>query len=257
MNKGLIAAAMAVSLTGTLIGCTIFPNPEPPRVMDLSISDPAYQADRALPYSLRVDTPHASEPFNSTRILAKPTAWEFRIYKGARWRDTAPVMVRDVLVQALRASRGFQNIVSDTSLADTDWTLITELSAFHTENHSGNVGVTVGLHAQIVDNRSKVTLCERSFTTEQPAEGAAINQVVEAFGTAGAKMSGAVTRWATRCNGVTSQETDLPTQPSDTGPLTTTSGQRPHTEAQAQHQTRAHQEERRAGQRLQPSERWS
>ncbi|AOY90184.1 hypothetical protein BKP64_06450 [Marinobacter salinus] len=195
-------------LTGNLIGCTVFPNPEPPRVLDLPAATSAYQADSARPYSLRIDTPYASEPFNSTRVLAKPSPWEFRVFEGVRWRDTAPVIIRDLLVRDIRASKGFQNVVSDTSPADTDWTLITELSAFHAENSAGTFDVLIALHAQIVNNGSKATLCAHSFAVEQAASGAAIEQVIEAFSQAGAAMSEAVTRWATECRGLNAPETD-------------------------------------------------
>tara|TARA_B100000519_G_scaffold202933_1_gene223087 strand:+ start:2913 stop:3200 length:288 start_codon:yes stop_codon:yes gene_type:complete len=74
-------------------GCTVFPNPEPPRVMDLAVVQTAPAAEQRIQASLRVDTPYASEPFNGSLILAKPTPQEFRAYEGTRWRDTAPVVV--------------------------------------------------------------------------------------------------------------------------------------------------------------------
>ncbi len=205
-------------LIAALAGCTVFPNPEPPRVMDLTLGDLPYHAIEAQPHSIRVDTPYASEPFNGTQILAKPNAWEFRIYGGVRWRDAAPVIVRDILIQALRESGGFRDIVSDTSPAETDWTLITELSAFHTESHPDGVHAAIRLHARILDNRSRNTLCAKGFSVTQETDGPEIEQVIKGFSGAGTALSESVSRWAVECAQAATQETDQATPPSDKGP---------------------------------------
>lgn len=198
----------ALMITGVLVaatgGCTVFPNPEPPRVMDFSVPDPTFRAKETRAYSFRVDTPYASDPINSNRILAKPTPWEFQVYEEVRWRDTIPIIVRDLLVKTIRASKGFTEVITDTNPADSDWTMITELSAFHTENNGQSVKVVIDLHGQVVDNRSRATLCSDSFRIEQPAEGASIEQVAKAFSEAGEKLSQRITQWATDCNGADS-----------------------------------------------------
>lgn len=201
MKRISIAFTAMLAVLGALTGCTVFPNPEPPRVMDFSVADPEYRAAETQPYSLRVDTPYASDPINSNRILAKPTPWEFQIYEEVRWRDTVPTVVRDLLLTHLRASKGFSAIMSDTNPADADWTLVSELSAFHTENNAKSPNVVIELHAQIVNNRTRATLCSDSFRVKQPAEGARIELVVEAFSMAGERLSQDITRWATQCNG--------------------------------------------------------
>ncbi|HTN32736.1 MAG TPA: ABC-type transport auxiliary lipoprotein family protein [Marinobacter sp.] len=217
MSKGLLFP-ITVIVTVSLGGCTIFPKHEPLRVMDLSPQEHSYQASATKPYSLRVDTPYASEPFNSTRILVKPNVLEFRIYEGVRWRDTAPVIVRDVLVQAIRASNGFKYVVSDTSPAATDLSLITELTGFHTEHHSGNASAVIQLHSWILDGHSRSTLCANSFSINQPLAGTAIEQVVEGFSKAGAMLSDSVSEWAAGCNQPATPGKDQARPPSDTNP---------------------------------------
>lgn len=186
--------------------------------MDFTLQELQYRASETQPHSLRVATPYATEPFGSTRILAKPNAWEFRIYEGARWRDTAPIMVRDMLVQALRISMGFRDVISDTSPADADWSLITELTAFHTERQSNSVDAVITLHARILNNRSRHTLCAKAFSVDQPLAGTTIEQVVEGFNTAGKKLSESISRWAAECSSPSTQETDQAKPPSDTAP---------------------------------------
>ena len=204
MSRILAALTITGVLLGAIPGCTVFPNPEAPRVMDFSVPDPTFRASETRAYRFRVDTPYASYPINSNRILAKPTPWEFQVYEEVRWRDTIPIIVRDLLVKTIRASKGFADVINDTNAADADWTMITELSAFHTENNGQTVKVVIELHGQVVDNRSRETLCADSIRVEQPAEGASIEVVAKAFSLAGETLSKRITQWATDCNGVQS-----------------------------------------------------
>lgn len=197
-------------------GCTVFPNPEPPRVMDLAVQTvPA--AEQRVQASLRVDTPYASEPFNGSLILAKPTPQEFRAYEGTRWRDTAPVVVRDTLVSSLRQSGAYTNVITDTNPAQAELTLVTELSAFHSETPESGPQVVIELHLQMIHNRSRASLCTRTERVVEPASGTSVDQIVEAFGTAGSDLAARVIEWATRCDYPSqlrpSPETDPPRQP--------------------------------------------
>lgn len=217
MTRSVLFTAI-MPFMATFAGCTVFPNPEPPRVMDLSLQGQSYHSTETQPHSVRVDTPYASEPFNGTQILAKPNAWEFRIYNDVRWRDAAPVLLRDVLIQALRESSGFTGVVSDTSPAETDWSLITELSAFQTESRPDGVHAVIRLHARILDNRSRNTLCAEGFSVHQKSDSPEIEQVVKGFSGAARELSESVSRWAVECAQTATQETDQATLPSGTTP---------------------------------------
>jgi len=205
-----LALLLGIGLAG---GCTVFPTPEPPRVMDMAAPETISKADQRFPESLRVDTPYASKPFNSTRILAKPAPWEFRSYEGVRWRDTVPVVVRDTLVSTLRQSEAFASVISETSPAEAELTLISELSAFHVENPESTPRIVIELHVQLIHNRSRASLCSNNFRIAEPAPGPAIEQIIEAFGAAGNTLSDRVILWATACDLPSHPERDQPRQP--------------------------------------------
>ncbi|MBC7182228.1 MAG: membrane integrity-associated transporter subunit PqiC [Marinobacter sp.] len=207
-------AHVAVVLTIAFVsGCTVFPDHEPPRVMEIAVPGPAQVTDQRFSQALRVDTPYASDPFNSSRILAKPNRWEFRAYPSVRWRDTMPVLVRDTLVGTLRSSGAFGGVITDTSPAPAELTLISELSAFHTENLEGETArVVIELHAQLLENRSRTSLCKQSFRIVEPAAGSGIEQAVEAFGAAGNRLSDQIIDWVTGCGLPSRQEKDQPRQ---------------------------------------------
>jgi len=193
------AVGTALVVSGIMTACSIFPTPEAPRVMDFPVPKDLHKSVTRRPQSLRIDTPYASEPFNSTRILAKPEPWEFRVYGGVRWRDTAPVILRDMLVGAFRASASFRDVTMDTGPGNTDLTLATEITAFHAVSHGDSTRATVAIYGQLLDNRSGVTLCSNSFIVSTPAGDKSIDSVVQAFGHAGERLAEDVIDWAKAC----------------------------------------------------------
>ncbi|MBQ0745028.1 MAG: membrane integrity-associated transporter subunit PqiC [Marinobacter sp.] len=197
--KAFRAVGTALVVSGMMTACTVFPTPEAPRVMDFPTPQNVEKSVTSRPQSLRVDTPFASEPFNSTRILAKPEPWEFRVYHGVRWRDTVPVILRDMLVGAFRTSASFRDVSMDTGPGNTDLTLATEITAFHTLSQGDSTRVTVAIYGQLIDNRSRVTLCSDSFIASMPAKDNSIESVVQAFGSAGESLAKDVIGWATAC----------------------------------------------------------
>jgi len=186
-----------------MTGCTIFPVPETPRVMDFAPAPLTLgRAGDQQPYSLRVDTPVASEPINSTRILAKPEATEFRIYGGVRWRDTAPVIMRDAMTAALRRSQGFERVITDVSPAEADLTMVTELLAFQSQSGANHSDVVIRLYGEIMENRSRRTACSQVFDIKTSATSNRLDDVIIAFDGAGQRLMNELALWANACEGL-------------------------------------------------------
>lgn len=196
-----LAILTALGLALALPGCTVFPDREPPRVMDLALSDVAAATTSGYSRSLRVDTPLATEPFDSSRILTKPSPDEYQMYGKVRWRDTAPVLVRELIIGALRQEGRFDGVISETSPAASDLTLTSDLYGFHSESRDGKVRVKITLYGQIMDNRSRTTLCTRNFEVSEPAVAGDIDAVVGAFGAAGEDLRRQVRHWLADCLG--------------------------------------------------------
>ncbi|WP_417517983.1 ABC-type transport auxiliary lipoprotein family protein [Marinobacter sp.] len=198
-KKAFRAAGTALMFAGMMTACTIFPSPEAPRVMDFTVPKSLQKSEISRPQSLRIDTPFASEPFNSTRILTKPEPWEFLVYGGVRWRDTAPVMLRDMLAGAFRANASFRDVAMDTGPGNTDLTLASEITAFHSVSYGDSTRVTIAVYAQLIDNRSRAIVCSDSFIVSTPAKDKSIDSVVQAFGSAGERLAEQVIDWASAC----------------------------------------------------------
>ncbi|MGO1502083.1 MAG: ABC-type transport auxiliary lipoprotein family protein [Marinobacter sp.] len=189
----------ALVVSGVMAACTVFPTPEAPRVMDFPVPQGLQESATTRPQSLRINTPFASEPFNSTRILAKPMPWEFEVYGGVRWRDTMPVILRDMLVGAFRARENFRAVTMDTGPGNADLSLASEITAFHTASKGDSTRVTVAIYGQLIDNHSRETLCSNSFIVSTPAQDRRIDSIAQAFGSAGERLAEEVIDWANAC----------------------------------------------------------
>ncbi|MBE0486766.1 MAG: membrane integrity-associated transporter subunit PqiC [Marinobacter sp.] len=169
--------------------------------MDLAPSADQAKLNPAKQVSLRIDTPLASHPLDSSRILLKPSPYEFQAVPGVRWRDSMPVVLRDHLIQSYRKSGAFKKIVTDTSPATTTHTLISELTAFHAENRSDGAFVVIDLHTEVMNNRSRHTLCADSHRLELKAESAVIEDLVVTFSEGAQALSASTNRWVFDCLG--------------------------------------------------------
>jgi cholesterol transport system auxiliary component len=156
--------------------------------------------EKPRPVSLRIDTPLASDPLDSARILLKPSPYEFQALPAVRWRDSIPVVVRDYVLQSFRYSGGFANVVTDTSPAYASHTLISELSAFHAEDRQGEgVMVVAELHAEIMSNRTRRSLCNTTHRVNQRARNTSADDLMEAFSESSHALAEALNRWAYVC----------------------------------------------------------
>lgn len=194
-----LSRVTALLATLTLTACTVFPIPEPPRIMDLATPDSHQTFPQAQNASIRIDTPLASSPFEGSQILIKPTPYEFQTLGQARWRDTAPVMVRDHLVRHLRNSAGFRNIIVDTSPANAELALISELTAFHATSHNGSLSIVIQLHTEMMSNRQREGLCVRNWTVSEPVADGQMDTIVRGFSAAANRLNKDLTTWLSDC----------------------------------------------------------
>ncbi|HCP21973.1 MAG TPA: ABC transporter, partial [Marinobacter hydrocarbonoclasticus] len=87
----------------------------------------------------------------------------------------------------------------DTSPATSQLTLVSELTGFHAENGETGTRVVIRLHQQLMDNRTRRSLCVRSYETRANAQSTALGELMEAFSNASAHSSVTTVTWAHQC----------------------------------------------------------
>jgi len=189
----------ALSAALTLSACTVLPESQPPRIVDLAVNGEHPVYDRPRPESLRVDLPRASAPFDSNLVLIQPSRWEFQALPDTRWRTDLPMLVHDQLVQSLRETKGFNNVLTTNSAANADISILSELRGFHARKTAGSTRVVIQLYYELLNNRSRETLCVLDEKQVVSAENSDLANLMAAFSQGISRVATNTARWAFSC----------------------------------------------------------
>ena len=188
----LLALAAAMSLASA---CSILPPSEPVDLYRLPVNQPSRVAT-PLDWSLRVNKPLASEVLAGPRITVIPQGDVVSSYKGARWSDPTPLLVRNRLLDGFQRDGRVQRLSADDSNLQADYELVGELQAFQSEYRAGGTleGV-IRYDARLVQGRSQRILASKRFEVHQPLADQQVAAVVAGFGAASDQLAGQVINW--------------------------------------------------------------
>ncbi|WP_455920998.1 ABC-type transport auxiliary lipoprotein family protein [Pseudomonas putida] len=187
-----MALGLAISL---MPACSILPKAEPADVYRLPVAVTTPHNGPSLPWTLRIGKPQASDALNSPRIAVIPQGDLISSYKGARWSDPAPVLLRNRLLDGFISDGRVRGVSNDDSTVQGTFELGGELQAFQTEYAAGGVSVHVRLDARLVDGRTQHILASRRFEVSQPLTSTAVPSVVAGFGQASDRLTAQVVEW--------------------------------------------------------------
>jgi cholesterol transport system auxiliary component len=145
-------------------------------------------------FSLRVDTPNAIGLLGNTPIVVLPLPGQVSTYKGARWNDPPPLLVRQRLVDAFMAAK-LPQVTTDDDHFFADYSLSGDLRAFQSEYRQGAPVVVVRYDAQLRRAGSRHLLATRSFVVTETPHGVDVPQIVAAFGAADDTLAREVVAW--------------------------------------------------------------
>lgn len=179
-HRKLLTFAALLS-TMWLSACTVFPEAESLKVYQLPAPSISASANTALPLSLRIGTPRAGSVLSSPRIVVNPRGNELQNYKGARWSDPVPALLRDHLAQAFEQSGAFTAVSTDENAFSADIHMNSALRRFQVVYADAGPFVVIELNARLIDPTSRNILASRTFIAQQPLASEAITGVVESF----------------------------------------------------------------------------
>lgn len=178
----------------SLGACSILPKQEPSDVYRLPTAATSSNAATPARWSLRVTRPKSSETLDSPRIAVIPQGDVISSYKGARWSDPAPVLLRNRLTDAFYRDGRVQSISTDDSNLQADFELGGELQAFQSEYRGQAIEVVIRLDARLADDRQRI-IASRRFEVHQPVADKQVSGVVASFGQASDKLTAQVLQW--------------------------------------------------------------
>lgn len=178
----IIVAALALALSA----CTLLnPRGAPSTVYSPTLHAPVPQhegtRDNAVPWQLVVQTPTASAALQTRRIVILPQRSVIEVYKDARWRDTAPAMVRDMLVAALEDSGRIAGVAAVGTGLRADYTLALDLRAFQVEFIDGQPHAVIDISIKLISYRDSRVVAAHRIHVAVPATSAAAASVAQAM----------------------------------------------------------------------------
>ncbi|MDG9926985.1 MULTISPECIES: ABC-type transport auxiliary lipoprotein family protein [unclassified Pseudomonas] len=190
---------LPLGLTALLGGCSLLPEAEPVQTYLLpSLQPQAASQAQPLARSLGIGRPQASLVLDSTRIAVVPQGSEISSYKGARWSDPAPALLRDRLLEAFQADGRFAALSSAEQHLQSDFVLAGNLLAFQSEYRDGKPEVVIRFDARLVRADTQRVTASRSFVVRQPSRTVEVPAVVDAFGQASDQLAGQLVEWTTQ-----------------------------------------------------------
>ena len=173
-----LSLALLISLSSA---CSILPEAENAEVYRLPASTAASSA-APVSWSLRVNKPISSDVLAMPRIAVVPQGNVVSTYKGARWTDPAPALLRNRILDAFQRDGRVQRLSADDSNLQSDFELVGELQAFQSEYTGQGIEVVIRLDARLVDGRTQRILASRRFEVRQAQADKNVPAVVSGLG---------------------------------------------------------------------------
>ena len=193
-----LAAACAALF---LAGCSILGGPkEPPAIFT---PDARAEADPAWPsvrWQLSTTRPTATRMLDSSRIAVSPVPGELQVYKGALWARTPTEMVEDGVLETLEDSGKIPAVARQGSGIGADYRLVMDLRHFEASyNEGGNPAslpsAVIEVSAKLLHSQDQAVVGSRTFRQVQPAVGAEVALVADAFSKALGANSREIAGW--------------------------------------------------------------
>lgn len=174
-----LTLALLISLSSA---CSILPKAENADVYRLPATTSAAPAATPVSWSLRINKPLSSDILNMPRIAVVPQGNVVSSYKGARWTDPAPLLLRNRILDAFQRDGRVPRLSADDSNLQSDFELVGELQAFQSEYTAQGISVVIRFDARLVDGHIQRILASRHFEVRQPQADKAVPAVVDGLG---------------------------------------------------------------------------
>jgi cholesterol transport system auxiliary component len=164
------------------VGCSVLPKREPTQVFAPVLSPVATAADwPTVSWSLLVTKPNASQQLDSERIGVRPGPGSVQVYNAASWSDPATELIQTALLRGFEDSGKILAVARPGSGVHGDYSLQSEVRSFTSVYQDGRPQAVVEVYARLVHSADGGVVGAQLFREVEPAAGADVAQVVEAF----------------------------------------------------------------------------
>jgi cholesterol transport system auxiliary component len=161
-----IAAALALALA--LAGCAGF-GTRAPSTFDLTAAQDFPRRSGPARGQLIVGEPTALAILDSEKIVVKPAQGEVAYLGSAQWSDRLPKLLQARIVQSFENASRLRAVGRPGERLTADFSLVTDVRAFHVAVADNGVFAEVEISAKIVVDKSGRIVAARVFRWTLPA----------------------------------------------------------------------------------------
>lgn len=176
--------------------CTILPESEALKVYQFPTTtmQPA-QNITELDISLRINTPQAGFALSGPRMLVNPEGNQLSTYKGARWSDPSPALMREHIAKAFALHGGIRTVSTDEHTLHAEVHLSNDLRRFQVI-YEGGPRAVIEMDTRLIEASTRRVIANRTFLVEEPLQDEQVPGVVEAYGLAADRLTETMIPWA-------------------------------------------------------------
>lgn len=189
----------ACSTLALLLGACVSIGPSgddlPPRLA-LDAGPPRDDQAEPLGVTISVADPSADKVFNTSGVAVQTAPLQYEYLSGAEWTDRAPLLLGRFLERSFENTNRFSATGDPITLPVSDYTLLTDIRAFHLDRTGGGAGeAVVGYGARLNDRRGR-TLGTRPFRAEVPIGANGNDATVTALNEAARRAASETVAWS-------------------------------------------------------------
>jgi cholesterol transport system auxiliary component len=124
------------------------------------------------PQSLKTLSVASSKPLSSLTgksLIYLRENGESGPYLYSRWSDTPAILIQRTLIHSLQPAALFSSVIPASSLAQSDWTLESDLDGFHHRLSDHQSEGLIDITYRIVENKTKRVIATKRFLIISPA----------------------------------------------------------------------------------------
>lgn len=197
MNRLTLATGLLAGLL-SLSACTLLPESEPLAVYQFpqpAMVGGSAQNGQHLYLSLRIDTPQAGYAHSGPRLIVQTPDNQLLGYKGVRWSDPTPTLLREYLALAFQRQGALRAVTTDENALHADIHLSSDVRRFQIVA-SGEPHILIELQARLVNPESRRTYVSHDFSVQQPIASTSVEHVLKGYDQASAALATQLIDWA-------------------------------------------------------------
>ena len=195
MKQLTLACGLFIGLLN-LSACTLLPESDALSVYQFAQPSAIPTSNnQPLALSLRINTPQTGYAYSGSRLMVQTRVQQLLSYKGVRWSDPTPTVIREYLAQAFQQRANLSAVTTDEQSLYADVYLSSDLRRFQVVDEASPY-VLITLQTRLIDPDSRRIHASHDVTIKHPISSTQIQDVLRGYQQASDTLANELLDWA-------------------------------------------------------------